>query len=167
MIMTRNIFIAVALTAFSWLAVSAAFAQSGGVSVENPFARPSAGPAGAGAAYMTIRNQGPAADRLVAASSSVARTTELHTHIREGDVMHMRKVEAIAIPERGAATLAPGGLHVMLMGLHQPLKTGDSFTLTLTFEKAGALTIQVPVKDMGAGTSMPHGSPKQHGMPKH
>ncbi len=158
-----------ALFAFALLiaaALSPALARASDVTVENPFARPSAGPAGAGAAYMTIRNQGPA-DRLVAASSSAARTTELHTHIREGDVMRMRKVEAIAIPERGAATLAPGGMHVMLMGLHQPLKPGDAFALTLTFEKAGAVTVQVPVREMGAGTSMPHGSPKQHGMPKH
>ncbi|MEK7245054.1 MAG: copper chaperone PCu(A)C [Pseudomonadota bacterium] len=149
----------------------AALAQSGGVTVENPFARPSVGAAGAGAAYMTIRNQGPA-DRLIAVSTPAARVAELHTHIREGDVMRMRKIEAIEIPAHAAVNLAPGGLHVMLMGLHQPLKTGDTFAVTLAFEKAGAIAVQVPVKEMGAGTPMPPGGPapgttKQHGMPKH
>jgi hypothetical protein len=156
---------AVAFAVASW----SAFAQQGSVlAVENPFARPSAGASGAGAAYMTIRNPGPA-DRLIAAASPVARTVELHTHIREGDVMRMRKIEAIEIPGSGAATLAPGGLHVMLMGLHKPLKTGDSFALTLTFEKAGAVTIQVPVREMGAGAPMGGGHPPAapHGSRKH
>jgi copper(I)-binding protein len=166
MTFARNLLFAATLAVFSGLAVSAASAQSGGVTVENPFARPSAGPAGASAAYMTIRNSGPT-DRLVAASSPAARAAELHTHIREGDVMRMRKIEVIEIPERGAATLEPGGLHVMLIGPVQPLKPGDSFALTLTFEKAGAMTVQVPVRQIGAGAPTPHGSPKQHGMPKH
>ncbi|MCC7016922.1 MAG: copper chaperone PCu(A)C [Rhodospirillales bacterium] len=155
MISLRRVLFVAAFAAFPF----AALAQSGGVTVENPFARPSAGTAGAGAAYMTIRNPGPA-DRLVAAASPAARAAELHTHIREGDVMRMRKVEAIEIPASGAAELKPGGLHVMLMGLVRPLKTGDAFALTLTFEKSGAVTIQVPVKEMGAGAPMPHGMTK-------
>jgi hypothetical protein len=156
----RRPLIVAALFAGSLAAVPpTAYAQSSGVTVENPFARPSAGTAGAGAAYMTIRNPGPA-DRLVAASTPAARTTELHTHIREGDVMRMRKVEAIEIPEKGAATLEPGGLHVMLIGLHKPLKTGDTFSLTLTFAKSGTITVQVPVKEMGAAAPMPHGRTK-------
>ncbi len=138
---------------------SAALAQSGAPTVENPFARPSAGPAGAGAAYMTIKSHGPA-DRLIAVSTPAARTAEMHTHIRDGDVMRMRKIEAIEIPAHGAARLEPGGMHVMLMGLHRPLKPGDAFELKLTFEKAGALTVQVPVRDMGAGSVPPHGAGK-------
>lgn len=158
------------VTAFAAVPL-AALAQSGGMTVENPFARPSAGTAGAGAAYMTIRNPGPA-DRLVAASTPAARAAELHTHIREGDVMRMRKVETIEIPGSGAVELKPGGLHVMLMGLVRPLKTGDTFALTLTFAKSGTITVQVPVKEMGAAAPMPHGGPapgmpKQQGMPKH
>jgi copper(I)-binding protein len=166
MTFARNIFLAATLAACSWFAVSAASAQSGKVIVENPFARPSAGTAGAGAAYMTIRNPGPA-DRLLSAATSAAGRVELHDHIREGDVMKMRKIDSIPVPAQGAAELKPGGLHVMLLGLSQPLKTGDAFALTLTFEKAGAMTIQVPVKETGAGAPMPHGMPKQHGMPKH
>jgi 23S rRNA (adenine2503-C2)-methyltransferase len=151
--------VAVAFAAGLAVLSGAAFAQSGGVTVENPFARPSAGATGAGTAYLTIRNPG-AADRLLSAQSPVAGRVELHDHIREGDVMKMRKVDAIPVPANGMAELKPGGLHVMLMGLHQPLKTGDSFALTLTFEKAGAVTIQVPVKDMSAGAAPRHGAPR-------
>ena len=144
----------------------AASAQSGGVTVENPFARPSAGMSGAGAAYMTVRG-GAVADKLVSASVASAgfvSKVELHDHIRDGDVMRMRKIDAVEIPAGGAAELKPGGKHVMLIGLRAPLKTGESFDLTLTFEKAGAVTVKVPVLEMGAG--MQHGQPKQHG-PKH
>lgn len=159
MTFARNIFLTATLAACSWFAVSAASAQSGQVTVENPFARPSAGTAGAGAAYMIIHNPGPA-DRLLSAATPAAGRAELHDHIREGDVMKMRRVDSIPVPARGAAELKPGGLHVMLMGLAQPLKTGDTFALTLTFEKAGTVTVQVPVKEMGAGAPMPHGMPK-------
>lgn len=151
----------------------AAFAQSdsvkaGGVKIENPFARPSAGTAGAGAAYMTLRG-GATGDKLVSASAAaVAGKAELHDHIRDGDVMRMRKIDAISVPANGAAELKPGGLHVMLMGLKQPLKTGEAFDLTLTFEKAGVVTVKVPVLAMGAGMDqgMKH-DPSKHGMPKH
>lgn len=140
----------------------------GGVRIENPFARPSAGTAGAGAAYMTIRG-GAAGDKLIAASAvAVAGKAELHDHIHEGNVMRMRKVEAIDVPAQGTVELKPGGLHVMLMSLKKPLKTGDGFDLVLTFEKAGAVTVKVPVLTMGAGMNqgMRHDSSK-HGMPKH
>ena len=152
-----------AVSGFAVALAFPAFAQSDGVKIEKPFARPSAGTAGAGAAYMTIRNRGPA-DRLIAASTPAARAAALHTHIREGDVMRMRRIEAIEIPGSGAAELKPGGLHVMLMGLSQPLKPGDVFALTLIFEKAGAITVRVPVLAMGAAAPMPHG--QSHGMPK-
>lgn len=157
MVEFRSLTFAAALT----LAPVFAFAQSGpSVTIENPFARPSAGTAGAGAAYMTIRNSGTA-DRLLSVSTTVASRAELNDHIREGDVIKMREIDSIPVPAQGAAELKPGGLHVMLMGLAQPLKVGDTFALTLTFEKAGAVAVQVPVREMGAG------APKQHGMPKH
>ena len=151
----RRVLFAAAFAAFPFTIL----AQSSGMTLENPFARPSAGAAGAGAAYMTIRNQGPA-DRLIAASTPAAREAALHTNIREGDVMRMRKIEALEIPGSGATELKPGGLHVMLMGLSQPLKPGDVFALTLIFEKAGAITVQVPVREMGTGAPTPHGMPK-------
>jgi copper(I)-binding protein len=117
--------------------------------VQQPWARASAGQAANGAAYLTFANQG-AADRLVAAASPVARRVELHTHINDNGVMRMREVEGgIAVPQ-GTTTLRPGGLHVMLMGLHQPLREGESFPLTLRFASGAEVTVQVPVRGAAA-----------------
>ena len=117
----------------------------------------------AGAAFMVIENSGEA-DRLVAASSDVAKKTELHTHIKDGDVMKMRRVDGIDVPAQGMARLQPGGLHVMLIGLHAPLREEEKFPLTLQFDKAGEMTVEVEVKDAGAMGSM-HGREKmqRHG----
>jgi copper(I)-binding protein len=133
--------------------------KSAGFTIEHPWARASAGPARNSAAFMTIHNGGEA-DRLVAASGDVAERVELHTHMMEGDVMKMRQVEGIDVPAGGMATLQPGGFHVMLIGLKQPLNEGDSFPLTLTFEKAGDVSIEVTVQAIGSmgPQGMGHGS---------
>jgi copper(I)-binding protein len=159
--MNRNI--SLFATAVLAVALSAAGAVAGDVkvgdiTVEGPWARASAGSARAGAAFMTLNNAGTADDKLIAASTTVADKAELHTHIREGDIMRMRPVEAIDVPAGGIAELQPGGEHVMLMGLKQPLKEGEAFPLTLTFEKAGPVTIEVTVTGAGAmGQDPMHG----------
>lgn len=136
---------------------SAADATVGDITVKAPWARASAGMARAGAAFMTIDNAGAEADRLVSASADVSKTVELHTHVKDGDVMKMRRVEAVDVPAGGAVELQPGGYHVMFMGLQQPLEDGESFPLTLTFETAGDVTVEVMV--MGAGAMGPgHGA---------
>lgn len=145
------------------LAASAAPAhevKQGDLTIDHPWARASAGPARNSAAFMTIHNAGKA-DRLVAAAGDVAERVELHTHLMEGNVMKMRQVEAIDVPAEGMAKLQPGGFHVMLIGLHEPLKEGDSFPLTLTFEKAGKVTLEVAVE---AITSMGGQNGQGHGM---
>ncbi len=101
-------------------------------------------PSRPGAAWLTIRNGGEA-DRLVGAESPAAARVELHTHIHEGGVMMMRKVEGIDVPAGGAAALEPGGDHLMLFGLKAGLKTGDRFPLTLLFEKAGRIDVEMRV----------------------
>jgi hypothetical protein len=128
-------------------------AKVGDITVEGPWARASAGRAMAGAAFMTLNNAGATNDRLIGVSAGVSDKAELHTHIREGDIMRMRPVEAIDVRAGGVATLQPGGNHVMFMGLHEPLKEGETFPLTLTFEKAGEVTVEVMV--MGAGSMGP------------
>lgn len=150
----------VAVTATGLIPVSGALA--GDIDIHNPWARASAGMAKAGAAFMEIKNDAGAADRLVGASADVSEVAELHTHIREGDVMKMRRVDAIDVPANGMADLKPGGLHVMFMGLTAPLKEGDSFPLTLTFENAGDITVEVVVKKAGAMGAM-HGQENGHG----
>lgn len=154
------------------LPFTAAFAAD--ITVTQPWARATPAPGGAGAAFMTISNAG-AADELVKAASPVANVAELHTHTMEGGVMRMSAVPAIEIPANGSATLAPGGLHVMLMGLKAPLAEGSSFPLTLTFAKAGEMTVTVPVMGPGAmapganmmpgGRAMPGDHPMPGGMP--
>jgi copper(I)-binding protein len=104
--------------------------------------------AGAAAAYLRITSPEP--DRLldVAVPSGVARRAELHqTAVSGGDVMTMQQVEAIELPAGEAVPLEPGGYHVMLLELAEPLDTGATFDLTLTFENAGEVTVVVEVRD--------------------
>ncbi len=144
------------------------------IKVEKSWARASAGMAKAGAAFLTIHNGGGSDDRLVAAKANVSRKAELHTHIKDGAVMKMRQVEAIDVPSGETVMLQPGGMHVMFMGLNAPFKEGEHFPLTLVFEKAGEVTVDVSVqgvgaKGMGNEDMHDHGDMKshQHGdMPK-
>jgi hypothetical protein len=138
-------------------------ASAAEVAVEAPWARATAMPGGAGAAFMTIVNGGAVADRLVKAASPVAEVTELHTHLHEGGVMKMRAVPFIEVPANTATRLAPGGLHVMLIGLKAPLKEGETVPLTLSFEKAGELAVSVPV--VGPAAMGPSGGAAMPGMP--
>ncbi len=125
-------------------------AMAGPIKVEAAWARASAGMAKAGAAFVTIRNAGASADRLVAASAPVARRVELHTHIMKDNVMRMRRVDAMPVEPGAMTVLKPGGYHVMLIGLHAPLKQGDRFPLTLSFEKAGAITVAATIRGVAA-----------------
>jgi len=109
------------------------------------------------AAYFTIRNTGTENDRLVAARSSAARVTELHTHEKDGDIMRMKKVASIPVPAGESVAFKPGGLHVMLIGLTQPLETGDQVAITLAFEKAGTVAITAPVRKRGGHGGHDHG----------
>ncbi len=127
---------------------SATFAQTSQPEVTNAWARATPGKAENGAAYLTI--QSPTADRLVAASTPVAKKTELHTMSMSGGVMQMRPVAGIDIPAGQPVTLKPGGEHVMLLGLNHSLQVGQSFPLTLTFEKGGTRTVNVPIEKAGA-----------------
>lgn len=121
-----------------------------GVSITEAWARATPGLSKNGGAYVTIVNSGSKADRLVAASGTVARKVELHTHIMENGVMKMRRVEGIDVPAGKTVALHPGGYHIMLIGLHKPLKEGDRFPLTLTFRSGARETVTVEVKGIGA-----------------
>lgn len=117
-------------------------------------------PARNGVAYMTIFNHGAGMDRLVAAESDVAKKVELHTHSMKDGVMRMRRISAVEVHPGEPAVMAPGGNHVMLMGLHKKLEEGQTFTVTLIFEKAGKIAVDVSVRKAGA---MGHGSHKRGG----
>lgn len=100
---------------------------------------------------MVITTAGDMSDQLIGAASPVAAKAELHTHIKEGDIMRMRPVAEIDVAAGKATVLQPGGLHVMLIGLKAPLKEGTTFPLTLTFKRAGSMTVDVDVRAPGAG----------------
>jgi len=143
-----------ALTAVLLVSGSAAFAQAGGASkitVEQPWAR--ATPAGAmtGAVYMTLANKTGTADRLTAAASDVAQKVQIHEMAVVNGIMQMRELaNGLAVPANGSVTLKPGGYHVMLIGLKKQLIAGQTLPLTLTFAKAGNISITVPIQAIGA-----------------
>ena len=128
------------------LAACAPAAQTG-ITITDAFARTSPMMDRAGAAYMTIHNNGSEADRLLSASTDAAGTVELHETTEVDGMMQMSPVAAIEVPAGGQAELAPGGFHVMLIDLTRELKAGDQVELTLTFEKAGEITVTAEVRD--------------------
>ncbi|MDB5314851.1 MAG: hypothetical protein JWO24_695 [Rhodospirillales bacterium] len=127
-------------------------ATQGELSIGQGWTR-AAGANGTGVGYLSIRNTGAVADRLLSASTPAARTVELHTMLREAEVMRMRPVGGIPLPPGETVTLAPGGLHLMLIGLAAPLVVGADVPLTLRFERAG--TVTVPLRIQAAGARRP------------
>jgi copper(I)-binding protein len=98
------------------------------------------------AVYCTVRNDGDA-DRLLGASSPAARQVTLHAEEEEHGMQHMRQLAGIEVPAHGSVELAPGRMHLMLVGIAAPLAAGATINVTLRFEKAGEVTIDVPVRD--------------------
>lgn len=135
------------VAAFSLLSL-AALAQTGNVQVKDIWARATPGGAQTAAVYATL--QSTAGDRLTAASTPVAKETQLHTMTMDGGVMKMRQVDGIDLPAGQTVALKPGGYHIMLMSLAHPLTEGQTFPMTLTFANGGTLTVTVSVQKVGA-----------------
>lgn len=133
-------------------------ARAGELTIHHPWSRALPAAAVNGAAYFVLENKGVQADTLRAASTPRAQKAELHTHVNDGGVMRMREVAGgVAVPAGQRVPFAPGGLHVMLFGLTQPLQKGDRFPLTLRFDKAGEVKVDVVVEDgMAAAMPMQH-----------
>lgn len=119
----------------------AAAAQSVGLEVKDVWTRATAGSATNAAVFMTITSRIP--DRLVAASTTAANKTDLMTMEDDSGAMEMKYLKAIDIPANRPVSLNPSGLHVWLAGLKRPLKAGQTFPLTLIFQKAGQREIAV------------------------
>jgi copper(I)-binding protein len=143
-VLTRRAALALPLLALA----PAAGAQQAPVAVEQAWARATSPSAKVGGAFLTIT--AAAADAMVSASSPVAGMAELHQTVNEAGVMKMLPVPSLALAPGKAVELKPGGYHIMLMGLKHPLKQGDSFLLTLIFQHAGPVTVQVHVEAAGA-----------------
>ncbi len=115
--------------------------------VEDAWVRPAPMAEGSAAAYMLIRNTDDTIDTLTSAEADFAATVELHQSTAEGEMMHMMPVDQINVPARGSVRLEPGGFHIMLMDLSEPLKVGDTVTLTLHFVRAGDVVVQAKVRE--------------------
>ncbi len=126
--------------------------EADAIKVEQAWARASAGNAATGAAYMTVIG-GTQPDRLIGVSTDVAATAEVHESFTDNGVMKMRPVAGLQIPPGQTITFAPGGYHVMMMGLKRPLLAGQSFPLTLRFEHAQPIAVEVRVRPLGQGAS--------------
>ena len=150
--MQRRLILAALLLA---MPAAAQEVRAGDLSITRPWTR-AAGQNGTGAGFLAIANRGTAADRLVGASSPVARVTEIHTHMREGDILRMRPVPAIDIPPGETVTLQPGGFHLMLIGLKEPLIQGQTVPVTLRFERAGEVQVNLTILPAGARGPVEH-----------
>ena len=123
----------------------------GDINISAPFARATLPNAPVGGGFLTIENTGSQADRLVSASADIAGDTQIHEMAMSGDVMQMRALaDGVEIPAGATVTLAPGGLHIMFLGLNQALVEGESIMLTLVFEHAGSVEIALPVLGVAA-----------------
>ncbi|MDQ0512854.1 copper chaperone PCu(A)C [Ancylobacter amanitiformis] len=155
-------------TALALFAIQPAFAHGfkiGELEIGHPWARMTPAGAKVGGGYLSIENEGKEADTLVSVTAEAAGHVEIHEMAVKDGIMTMRLLpDGIAIPAGGEVKLAPGGYHLMLMDLKQPLKEGDSFKGTLTFAKAGTVNVVFKIEGMGGpkGTEPAHGD---HTMP--
>jgi copper(I)-binding protein len=144
------------------LSIQAVFAHDlasmptvGTIHIESPWARATPPGAAVGGGYLVIHNSGPDADRLVSAETDVAGMVEIHKMAVENGVMTMAPVDGgLEIPAGQAVKLEPGSFHLMLMDLKRPLKEGDTFKATLTFAKAGSITVDFAIRAIGADAPM-------------
>jgi copper(I)-binding protein len=152
------------ILAASLLVAAPALAQAQAVQVEDAWARATAAGARSGGIFLTLTDIG-APDRLLGATTPVAATAELHETIDDNGVMRMRPVRALPLETGKPVVLKPGSYHLMLIGLRRQLKPGDSFSVTLTFEKAAPVTAIVTVAKAGASGPDTMGHDMSH-MPK-
>jgi periplasmic copper chaperone A len=120
------------------------------ITVEHPWARATPGGAMTGAAYMTLINSGDTADQLLGATTPVAEKVQFHKETEENGVARMREMHAVDLEPGTKIIFKPGEMHMMIVGLKQPLTEGQAFQLTLQFEKADDIEVTVPIEKVGA-----------------
>lgn len=136
------------------LVLAAAPAEAAGPNVSQAWSRPAAAGTN-GVGFLTLTNTG-AADTLVGAESPVARKIEIHRSSMKGGVMSMQRETTIPLPAGAAVTFAPGGRHLMLIGLTRPLKVGEKAPVTLIFARAGRVKAELTVGIAGPAPAMDH-----------
>jgi copper(I)-binding protein len=150
-VMKRLMQLTIALAAISAALTHTAFAadfQAGNLVVKGAHARPTVPGQSSGAAYLSIDNNGKTSDKLVHVSTPLAASAEVHSTSMDGGIMRMREVDALELQPAAHVTMSPGdGYHIMLVGLKKALVPGQKVPLSLRFEKAGKLDIEVVVDD--------------------
>lgn len=132
--------------------------RTGEVAIAHPWTRAVGASAPTAAGYMVLRNEGSAPDRLIAASTPRARAIEMHQMSMADGIMRMRPLpEGILLPPGEAVRLEPGGLHLMLVGPMGALAQGTRVPVTLRFERAGEVTVELAVEAAGARASAHQG----------
>lgn len=130
---------------------------AGDLTISGAFSRATLPQAKVAGGYLTIENRGTAPDRLLGGSTEGARTVQVHQMQMVGDMMKMSQVEGgLEIPAGGSVTLDPGGYHLMLMDLTQPLKADECLALTLKFEKAGEVPVTLAIGAPNAAAHQGH-----------
>ena len=154
---SRRLFLAAALSLIA-LPATAEDYKIGSIEITTPWTRATPPSARTGGGFMIITNKGTVTDRLVAARSNTSDKVEIHEMQMDGNVMRMRELKnGLEIPPGATVALKPGGYHIMFMELKAPLAKDAKMPLTLVFEKAGSIDVQLNVEAMGA---MPHGHGK-------
>ena len=155
--LARRLFLTAAVSLIA-LPVAAQDYKLGSLEITTPWTRATAPTARTGGGFMTITNKGTTADRLVSARSTVSDKVEIHEMQMDGSVMRMRELaKGLDIPPGATVMLKPGSYHIMFMELKAPLAKDAKVPVTLVFEKAGSIDVQLNVQAMGA---MPQGHGK-------
>lgn len=120
------------------------------VEIDGAYARASIPNVPNSAAFFVIKNNSDKDIAITSANSDIAEKNELHTHIKENQMMKMMKIEKLVVPAKSSLELKSGGDHVMLIGLKKELKAGDEISLELSFSDGDKKKIKVPVKDLAS-----------------
>lgn len=135
------------IAAAACLVATSALAAASPPRIDAGWVRATPPGAPAGAAYFTLTNPRKTPDRLLGGSAPGVKRVEVHEMSVTGGIMRMRPLtDGLTIPAGGTVALKPGGYHIMLIGLNSPLKAGDELRLTLRFERAGPVTVTLPIK---------------------
>ncbi|WP_281276799.1 copper chaperone PCu(A)C [Saccharospirillum alexandrii] len=131
--------------------------STGSLRIIHPWSN--ASPPGApGVGYMVILNEGSQPDKLVSVSADFAQVSAHKTTVKDGMVQMTPMTDGVEIPANASVSFEPGGLHLMLMNLSTPLRSGEERPITLEFEKAGSISVNFKVMGMGDGEAMDHGN---------
>ncbi|GAD50230.1 hypothetical protein NT2_08_00170 [Caenibius tardaugens NBRC 16725] len=136
---------------------------AGDLVIGHPWARETAPGQSAGGGFMTVTNKGAQADRLLSGTSPAAKDVQIHSVNMDGGVMRMRPLpHGLPVPAGQTVALKPGGYHIMLLGLKQPLKQGSRVPVTLHFQRAGKVRVELAVAPIGAAAAAAGESSRGH-----